>query len=116
MDGWSRARQPEHRRGKLQGPRPADEGVRRGQVDRHCPHRLVVMRLPLTKVVEVETERKPSPASAPELNDEAKKSGERSDKVTARVGARGRQGTDPEQGHTVSWDAPDGQGLAASPT
>lgn len=69
---------------------------------RHCPHRLVVMRLPLTKVVEVETERKPSPASAPELNDEAKKSGERSDKVGARVGGKRKAGDRPcAGGHGV---------------
>lgn len=65
-------------------------GPPREKVGQHCPHRLVVMRLPLTKVVEVETERKPSPASAPELKDEAKKSGEGNNRVSARVGGMGR--------------------------
>lgn len=58
----------------------------------HRPHLLVVMRLPLTNVVEVETERKPSPASAPELKDEVKKSREGSNKVGARVGGKRRAG------------------------
>lgn len=53
------------------------------------------MRLPLTKVVEVETERKPIPASAPELKDEAKKSGEGSDKVGARTGDMRKAGDGP---------------------
>lgn len=47
----------------------------------------MVIRRPLTKVVEVETERNPSPASAPELKDEVKKSGEGNKK-----GAPGRHG------------------------
>lgn len=58
------------------------------------------MRLPLTKVVEVETERKPSPASGPELKDEAKKSREGSNKVGVRVDGRG-PGTDSAQGNMV---------------
>lgn len=70
-------------------------GVCGGEVGWHCPHRLVVMRLPLTKVVEVETERKPSPVSAPELKDEAKKSGEGSNKVSARVGGTRKAGDGP---------------------
>lgn len=60
-----------------------------------CPHRLVVTRLPLTKVVEVETERKPSPASAPELKDEAKKSEEGNDKVSAMVRGMRKAGDEP---------------------
>lgn len=70
-------------------------GVCGGEVGQQCPHRLVVMRLPLTKVVEVEMERKPSPASGPELKDEAKKSGKRSDKVGARVRGRRKAGDGP---------------------
>lgn len=81
-------------------------GAHRGKVGWYCPHRLVVMRFPLTKVVEVETERKPSPASAPEPKDEVKKSGEGNNKVGGRVGAQGRQEMDPVQGHMVSQDSP----------
>lgn len=71
---------------------PAPRQPAAGCEQHPAPHRLVVMRRPLTKVVEVETERKPSPASAPELKDEAKKSAKRSHGVSARGGS-GHTGT-----------------------
>lgn len=54
--------------------------------------------MPLTKVVEVETERKPSPLLPPELKDEAKKSGIGSDKVSATVGSTRKAGDGPCSG------------------
>lgn len=79
------------------------------------PHLLVVIRLPLTKVVEVETERKPSPASAPELKDEAKKSRQGSNKVGARVGGKRRAGDRLPRGTWCSRTPLLG-GVAVSPT
>lgn len=76
---------------------------------------MVVIRLPLTNVVEVETERKPSPASVPELKDEAKKSREGSNKVGARVGGKRRTG---DRLHRGTWSSriPLLGGMAVSPT
>lgn len=59
----------------------------------------MVIRRPLTKVVEVETERNPSPASAPELKDEAKKSGGGNNKVAP--GGHGHVGW--EGGRDEPW-------------
>lgn len=107
-DGWMVKGQAARASHHAAGPEatPLDEA----KVAQHCPHRLVVMRLPLTKVVEVETERKPSPASAPELKDEAKKSAEGNNRVSARVGAWESRGQTLCKGTRCPGTPPPGKG------
>lgn len=65
-------------------------GLATGQSALAPPYLFVVMRLPLTKVVEVETERKPIPGSVPGLKDEEKKSEKQGDNLTAGAPSLGQ--------------------------